>query len=373
MTPSGGGSRHITAGAYNWQNIQWTGGGAITLNVDEGVTLTQCVFNSHNISFSIETGATVIASGSVLFDFMLSDCEIISQGGPSVPFQPNSSAGIHIDLQNARFRIAAGSPPLFSFQQNVVTDIGATHAGFLTAGANAVFAAGSGCRILIRHDSSTVIGSPISTGVGTLITNVATAMNSDAGREFYSDSALKPTGPSLIAFGTAPSVQAAIDRLKQVLAPNLAQLQGTGSPTFGPTGILVQYGTAIARVGKLRHTNVGTLAGALFLDQTGYYRVGYSMSATGAPTSLAWEAYLRLAALGSPLGGTPIAQSVAIGLGNGSIGKSFLVLVPSAISLSAFVQIVDPTTGTLITQLSATGTDLAVEFVNSINTLGQFG
>lgn len=141
------------------------------------------------------------------------------------------------------------------------------------------------------------------------------------------------------------------------IGANIIQLGGaTGSiaPTFGASGISVQWAREDIKQGNVSHTTIGTASSVISFDNAGIYHCAYDICLTGVSSGVSIQAVAVFNATGVRLNGTAIQASVgmiaanntsnlAIKAGVANIEQTFIVQVPSGAKMEVFAQIAQPT------------------------------
>lgn len=114
----------------------------------------------------------------------------------------------------------------------------------------------------------------------------------------------------------------------------------TGLAASGP---MVRWNTdIIGATGLIGHTTIGTAAGVVVINKSGWYEVDYSLRFTGIVASGLSQPLTQcfLSATGGFGVGTPIPQSYAlasVASGQGFAAQSFMVYIPASSNIETFV------------------------------------
>jgi len=130
--------------------------------------------------------------------------------------------------------------------------------------------------------------------------------------------------------------------------PDFGQLGVTGSnlaTTSSPSGAMVQWNNnIITPTGSMGHTTVGTAAGWLTIQKSGYYKIHYSINFTGVPSGtsqIVAQQFVGATGGSSALGfgsGSAISQSLAIVYGaTGYMSNAYVAYLPSGSSIETYI------------------------------------
>ncbi len=122
-------------------------------------------------------------------------------------------------------------------------------------------------------------------------------------------------------------------------------LTGTNLLSGGASGGMVKWNAEyINPTGvSIGHTTIGTAAGWVTINRTGWYEIDYSVGLTGSTMILQSACYIGATGGNGAFGfgsGSPIPQSLAYGSitsGSGFLQQSFLVAIPSGSSIETYI------------------------------------
>jgi hypothetical protein len=227
-----GGGRTVNTAGLDWSHVRWhsmePNGVAIILAEGASFTNGGCSIVSDNIIWRLQNSATSLADSGVaqiciqITNGMLR-CENNFPSFVITEFDPIDLKLIH-SILDVQFNSCAP----FDIQTNTRINFYVNNSTIV--GAANIFALGTNAAVNIIHDSSSRVRQLTYTGVGTAITLSPTAIVSWAEDTYYNDNL---TGTTILSgISSGPSVQAAIDRLKLLMASS-----GNGAPgATGPTG-----------------------------------------------------------------------------------------------------------------------------------------
>ena len=174
---------------------------------------------------------------------------------------------------------------------------------------------------------------------------------------------------------TGPNNAVNIGQLNDYLSVGITGFGAGASSTIQlSSGAMIQWTTEQTKIGKFGHTNIGTAAGFITINESGYYQVNRGVNFTGLPSGCVVQVEEFLGATGGNGrfgfgSGTPITKSVsysnsyisnagAVHFAN-SVSKSYTVYIPSGTSIETYVSLARRSTGLgggSAICLSATGT-----------------
>ena len=390
--PSGGGNRDIPAGTYDWTFIRWFSADPAgnDINLLNGFQFgTSAHLIGQRISFITNVTSpdnTITTTSTAVITIDMKDGTLQSLGGAFPQFVIGEFALTSFVFHNCEIdvRFASSGGSMFRLANNAIIDFKVYDTTLLQVTDTPIFAIGSNARVNLFVDGAIYQEGIriLSTGVGTVGN---TGMMVQAKTVFYDDTA-NPS-PTFIPVGSAPSVQNALDAIKNLLQPNLLQagVGGTGT-TFGLTsvGLPVNWSTAYMQIGNIGLTTIGTSSSIIMFNKGGLYNISYKINTTAVSSGMSVLVEARLDSDGLESQGTHIPASISITpvvlvssvapaprrlAGKSSPTSDFLVNIPSGAAMELFIKMV-PGLNTVGTN-GAYGTIYATGSSIMINRIGN--